>query len=84
MLIGIKMKKNVNRIRSQWPFENSRNPSKIYVNPGIKVNSNDLFSDTTASMILKFYMQHEKVAGLQKNKIQGARESNMATVAKNS
>ena len=27
-------------------------------------------------------MQHEKAAGLQKNKIQAARESNMAAVAK--
>ena len=26
------------------------NPSKIYVNPGIKVHSNDLFSETTAPM----------------------------------
>ena len=35
-------------------------------------------------MILKFHMQHDKTAGLQKNKIQSARGSNMATVAKNS
>ena len=27
-------------------------------------------------------MQHDKTAGLQKNKIQSARESNMAAVAK--
>ena len=35
-------------------------------------------------MILKFHMQLDKAIGLQKNKIQAARESNMATVAKNS
>ena len=29
-------------------------------------------------MILKFHMQHDKAAGLQKNKIQAARESDMA------
>ena len=34
-------------------------------------------------MILKFHMQHEKAAELQKNKIQAARESNMAAFAKN-
>ena len=34
-------------------------------------------------MILKFHMQHNKAAGLRKNKIQAARESNMAAVAKN-
>ena len=34
-------------------------------------------------MILKFHMQHDKVAGLQK-KNQAAQELNMAAVAKNS
>ena len=33
-------------------------------------------------MILKFHMQHDKAAGLQKNEIQAAWESTMATVAK--
>ena len=32
-------------------------------------------------MILKFHMQHDKAAELQKNKIQAAQESNMAAVA---
>ena len=35
-------------------------------------------------MILEFHMQHNKAAGLLKNKIQAARELNMATVARNS
>ena len=35
-------------------------------------------------MILKFHMQHDKAAWLQKNIIQAAWESNMAIVAKNS
>ena len=35
-------------------------------------------------MILKFHMQHDKAAGLQKNKIQAARVLNMAAVAVNS
>ena len=60
------------------------NPCKIYVNPGIYVHSNDLFSKTTSPIILKFHMQHDKAAGLQKNKIQAAGESNMATVDKSS
>ena len=34
-------------------------------------------------MILKFHLQHDKAAGLQKNEIQAAWESNMAAVAKN-
>ena len=33
-------------------------------------------------MVLKFHMQHDKAAGLQKNKISAVRESNMAAVAK--
>ena len=35
-------------------------------------------------MVLKFHIQHDKAAGLQKNIIQAARESSMAAVAKNS
>ena len=35
-------------------------------------------------MILKFHKQRDKAAGLQKNKIQAAQESNMAAIAKNS
>ena len=30
---------------------------------------------TTAPMVLKFYLQHDKAAGLQNNKIQAGRES---------
>ena len=33
-------------------------------------------------MILRFHMQHDKAAGLQKNKSQAARKSNKAAVAK--
>ena len=33
-------------------------------------------------MILKFHVQHDKAAGLQKSKIQAAGESNMAAFAK--
>ena len=33
-------------------------------------------------MGLKFHMQHNEAAGLKKNIIQAARESNVATVAK--
>ena len=35
-------------------------------------------------MVLKIHMQHNKAAGLQNGKIQAVRESNMASVAKNS
>ena len=34
-------------------------------------------------MVLKFHMQHDKAAGLQNDKIQAGRESNMAAAAKN-
>ena len=85
MLIDIKMKnKLLTELGHSDNLEIQFNPSKIYVNPGIKVHSNDLFSETTAPMILEFHMRHDKAAGLQKNKIQAARESNMVAVAKNS
>ena len=35
-------------------------------------------------MVLNFHMRHGKAAGLQNDKIQAGRESNMAAVAKNS
>ena len=35
-------------------------------------------------MILKFHVQHDKAAGLQKSKIQAAWESNMDAFVKNS
>ena len=58
MLIGIKMKKKM--LTELGPSDRLNiyvNPSKIYVNPGIEVHSNDVFSKTTAPMILKFHMQ---------------------------
>ena len=52
------------------------NPNKSYVNPGISVQfSNDLFSETTTAIIFKFHMQHDKTAGLQKNKISTAADN---------
>ena len=44
------------------------NLSKIYVDPGITVYSNDLFTKTTVSMVLKFHLQHHETAGLQNEK----------------
>ena len=44
---------------------------------------NDLFSETTAHMVVKFHMQHDRTSGLQNDKIQCGRESKMATDAKN-
>ena len=64
MLIGIKMKKNVIELCIIECLKIYVNPSKIYVNPDIYVHSNDLFSETTAPMVLKFHMQHNKSAGL--------------------
>ena len=85
MLIGIKMKKKMfAELGHSDGLKIYVNPSKICVSPGIRVNSNDLFSETTAPMIHKFHMQHDKGAELQKNKIQAARESNITAVAKNS
>ena len=66
-LIGIKMKKK----RKYTELGHSEglkiyfNPSKIYVNPRIYIHSNDLFSETTSPMVLKFPMQPDKAAGLQ-------------------
>ena len=54
-------------------------PSKIYVD----VHSNDLFSETTPSVILKFHMQHDQAARLQSDQIQALRKSKEAAVAKN-
>ena len=66
MIIGIKMKKIVTELGLCESLKKMYvNPSKIYVNPGIVVHSNDLFSETTAPMVLKFHMQHDKAAGLQ-------------------
>ena len=45
-------------------------PSKIYFDPDIQVHSNDLFSKSTAPMVLKFHMQHDKVVGLQNDEVQ--------------
>ena len=50
-------------------------PSKIYIDPRIEVSSNDVFSKTTAPMVLKFHMQHDEAAGLQNDEIQPCRES---------
>ena len=53
------------------------NLSKISVLPRISVHSNDLFSETNAlfaSVVLKFYIQHDKAAGLQTDKVQPDRE----------
>ena len=65
MFIGIKMKKIV----TELGHSEGLNPSKINVNPGTSVHSNDLFSETTAPLVLKIHIQHDKVAGLQNDKI---------------
>ena len=59
MLSGIKMKKAIAELNSDH-LKIYVYPSKNDINPGIKVHS-----ETTAPMVLKFHMQHEKVAGLQ-------------------
>ena len=69
---------------SQWPFENLRRPEQALRRPWHLVYSNDLFSETTASMVLKYHMQHDEAAELQNDKILPDRESKMAAVAKNS
>ena len=72
MLIGIKWKIFVTELGHSEHLKIYVNPSKIYVKPGI---SNDLSSETTAPMVLKFHMQHNKAAGIQNDKIQAGRES---------
>ena len=67
MLIDIKMKKKpVAELGDSDRLKIYVNPRKIYVNPGVQVHSNDLFSETTAPMILKFHMLHDKATGPQK------------------
>ena len=75
MLIGIKMENNVTELGHSECLKIYVNPSKIYVKPGILVNSNYLFSKPTAPMVLKFHMQHDKAQWLQNDKIQAGRES---------
>ena len=77
MLIGIKMikKKKLTELGHSEGLKIYVNPSKIYVNPGIYVHSNDLFSETTAPMVLNFHMQHDKAAGLQNDQIPAGWES---------
>ena len=57
------MKKKINDsgVRSQWQ-KVYVDPSKNSVDPSIQVHSNDLFSETTAPMVLKFHMQHNLTA----------------------
>ena len=64
MLIGIRMKKMFTELGHSDHYKIFVNPSKIYVNSGNQVHSNDLFSEITAPTILKFHMQHDKAAGL--------------------
>ena len=49
---------------------------KNYMDLGIEVHADDLFSETTVTMVLKFHMQHNKAAGLQNDQ-----ESKMPAVA---
>ena len=52
-------------------------PFTVYVDPGFLVHLNDIFSETAASMNLKFHMQHDQTARLQTCKSQSGRESRM-------
>ena len=44
----------------------------------------DFFSETTASVNLKFHMQHDQTPRLQNSKILSGREFKMAAITKNS
>ena len=44
-------------------------PATIYVDTSILVHSNDLLTHTTASMNLKFHLQHDQTRRLQNSKI---------------
>ena len=66
MLIGIKIKKMLTELGHSDRLKIHVNPCKISVNSGILVHSIDLVSETTAPMIPKFHMQHDKAAALQK------------------
>ena len=56
MLTDIKMKKNITELGYSDRLKMYDNPSKIYVDHGIYVHSNDLFSKSTAPLVLKFPM----------------------------
>ena len=62
ILIDIKMK-YISELGHSDHLKNVRS-SKINVDPGSLVHSNDLFSKITAPMFLKFHMQDDKVAWL--------------------
>ena len=49
---------------------NNDDPSKIYISPGILVHSDDLFSETTVSMLFKFHVQHDSPQGFKNDKTQ--------------
>ena len=70
-------KKSVAELGHSDPFTSD-------VDPNIYFHSNDLFSKTTALMVLKFHMKHYQTTGHQTDKIQPDRECKMATITKNS
>ena len=60
---------------SQWEFENFTSTLVKFTSSLHLSHSNDFFSETTAPMVIKFHMQHNKAAGLQNDEIQASRES---------
>ena len=63
-------------------FKKKAHPRIIYADPGFQIHSNGIFSETTATMVLKLHMQHNQTLGIKNDKIQGGRESRMAASAK--
>ena len=56
-MIDIKIKKSIAELGHNGRLKIYVNPKKFHVDLGIYVHSNDLISETTAPMILKFHMQ---------------------------
>ena len=60
------------------------NPSEIYVEPGISVHSNDLFSQSSAPLDLKFKSKTKLQGGFSMTKFSLVENKKLAAVAKNS
>ena len=75
MLINFKMEnEDITELGHSDRLKIYFHPIKIYVDPDILVHSNDLFSKTTAPMVLEFHMHHDEATGLQNDEIQSGRE----------
>lgn len=82
MLSATKMYKPVAEIGQSDSLKIYVDRSKFYVDPGNLFFSNDLFSETTASMVLKFHIQYDQAAGIQNDNTQPGGGLKISSIAK--